>query len=372
MLSNFLIEERDKILAICAEKLMRLRADKRSSEEMELGLPVFYDELIEVLRADEVEERGTDDISFIHKESAVRRGIESSRLGYTISQVVQGYGALCQAITQYLEDHNQPISNREFNRLNLCLDTAIAQAVSSFDVAEKETLEQGEVQRLGFLAHELRNALSNAVMAYRMIKSGRIGIGGNTGQILEDSHACMTEIIDRSLAEVRLRNEPIVSLQSCRVIHLLSEIEITASSEANDKSINIHVEGDPDLVVYVDRHLILSAISNLVQNAIKFTKQRGIVWIRCRTQENRAIIEVEDQCGGLPEGKAEELFQPFSQKDENRSGLGLGLTIARRSVALNGGMLTVRNIAQQGCVFTIDLPCAPALFKATSDVAPIH
>ena len=77
------------------------------------------------------------------------------------------------------------------------------------------------------------------------------------------------------------------------------------------------------------------------------------------TAPGRVQIEVEDECGGLPPGEAEDLFRPFEQRDTNRSGLGLGLAIARESVETNGGLIHARNLPGKGCVFTIDLPLLP-------------
>jgi len=63
-----------------------------------------------------------------------------------------------------------------------------------------------------------------------------------------------------------------------------------------------------------------------------------------------------DHCGGLPPGAIEKIFLPFTQNGEDRSGLGLGLAICRRSVEANNGTLQVRDIPGSGCVFTIELP----------------
>jgi len=71
---------------------------------------------------------------------------------------------------------------------------------------------------------------------------------------------------------------------------------------------------------------------------------------------DRILIDVEDHCGGLPAGSAEGMFQPFTQSGKDRSGLGLGLAICRRSVEANHGILRVRDVPGSGCVFTIDLP----------------
>ena len=139
---------------------------------------------------------------------------------------------------------------------------------------------------------------------------------------------------------------------------MVSEVEVTASVEASAKSIEVRIDVAPELEVFVDRHLILSALSNLVQNAIKFTQPGGIIWISCKAIGGRVLLEVEDQCGGLPPGKTNELFQPFSQMGTDKSGLGLGLTISRRAVELNKGTLSVRNVPHIGCVFSIDLPCS--------------
>ncbi|MBX7137659.1 MAG: HAMP domain-containing histidine kinase [Oligoflexia bacterium] len=359
MLHEFLAQERDGILALCARKLALLADARASSSEMEKGLPVFYDELIEVLRADE---EGAHDPSAsqsvsIHRPSAIRRGKESLRLGYTISQVVHGYGALCQAVTEYVgENGGEPVYIREFNRLNFCLDIAIAEAVTEFNRLERENVSIEEIKRLGFLVHELRNSLNVAVMAHRMIKSGRVGASGNTNQILEDALERMREIIDRSMSEVRLHSDPTVDLQRCRILHLISATEITAQYAAREKSIHLELEISPELEVLADPHLIISALSNIVQNAIKFTKPSGTVRIRSSAQGGRVLIEVMDQCGGLPQGQIEDLFKPYTQKGADKPGLGLGLTIASRAVELCGGSLSARDLPGEGCVFQISLP----------------
>ena len=68
------------------------------------------------------------------------------------------------------------------------------------------------------------------------------------------------------------------------------------------------------------------------------------------------MIDVKDNCGGLQPGAAEQMFKPFTQRNEDKSGVGLGLSIAKRGVEANGGILSVRDLPGVGCVFTIDLP----------------
>ena len=108
----------------------------------------------------------------------------------------------------------------------------------------------------------------------------------------------------------------------------------------------------------MDRQLLVAALANIIQNALKFTWPKGQIVLRTDTvsAHGRVLIEVEDECGGLPPGATENLFRPFEQRDTNRTGLGLGLVIARESVEINGGTLSARSLTGRGCIFTIDLP----------------
>jgi signal transduction histidine kinase len=152
----------------------------------------------------------------------------------------------------------------------------------------------------------------------------------------------------------------------------IDELEVSAQMEAEGHGVNLAVSPvSADIVVDVDRQLLASAVSNLLQNAFKFTKPEGTVSLVTQATKDRVSIEVSDECGGLPAGKEEELFRPFTRGSSDRSGLGLGLSIALSATRANSGELYVRNIPGKGCVFTIDLPRQPAspspLFRVLPD-----
>jgi signal transduction histidine kinase len=113
---------------------------------------------------------------------------------------------------------------------------------------------------------------------------------------------------------------------------------------------------DAQIVVYADRQLLSSAVSNLLQNAFKFSRAHASISLVTRVAADRVLIEVTDECGGLPPGKAEEMFRPFVRRSANTSGLGLGLSIARNAVRASSGGIRVRDLPGTGCVFTVDLP----------------
>jgi hypothetical protein len=150
------------------------------------------------------------------------------------------------------------------------------------------------------------------------------------------------------------------------VSDFIDEIEVGATCEANTAGIALTImRGEDGAEVEVDHHILASAVGNLLQNALKFTRDGRGVTLRTRATAGQVFIEVEDACGGLPPGGAEALFRPYEQRGVDRSGLGLGLAISRRGVEASGGEIHVRDLPGRGCVFTIDLPRAAPLADAT-------
>jgi hypothetical protein len=105
-----------------------------------------------------------------------------------------------------------------------------------------------------------------------------------------------------------------------------------------------------------DPRLLRSALSNLIRNAIKFSKPGGTIWLRGKEAQGRVLLEVEDECGGLPKGEVQKLFDPFVQAGQDRSGFGLGLAIAKQAVEAHDGSIRVHDLPGRGCVFVLDLP----------------
>jgi hypothetical protein len=169
----------------------------------------------------------------------------------------------------------------------------------------------------------------------------------------------MRVLIDRTLAEVRLEAE-IQKSERVSVAELIEEIEIVATIEAKEHNIQLSVDAGPyGVAVEGDQQILASVVANLVQNAFKFTRPRGHITVRAHATDERVLIDVEDECGGLPPGKAEDLFRPFEQRSVDKTGLGLGLSISLRGVQASGGEIHVRDMPGSGCIFTVDLPRAP-------------
>lgn len=350
MLQEFLTTNRAEILERARVRVASRTAPQPTHEELTNGIPLFLDELIATLG------RGQDRSTAINRDASLH-GEARQKSGFTVAQVVRDYGDLCQVVTQLAIELEAPIETEDFKTLNGCLDDAIAQSVTEFTRDRERSLSDNEIQRLGFLAHEMRNYLSAATLSYDILKKGIVGIGGNTGAVLGRSLAGLRELVDRTLAQVRLdagidHSEPI------EIASFLEEVEAAASIAAMERRLSFSIERGPaGVIVEGDRQLLGSAMSNLLHNAFKFTHDNGHVRIGTVATPERVEIEVEDQCGGLLRpAQLEGLFEDYQQSDRDKSGLGLGLAISKRAVESMGGVLRARNRAGIGCVFTIELP----------------
>jgi signal transduction histidine kinase len=242
---------------------------------------------------------------------------------------------------------------------NRCLDDAVAEAVTEYSRQRERSIAQGETERLGVLTHELRNQLYAAILTFDTLEAGQVGVNGSTGGVLGRSQNRVDELDTRPLAMVRLES-PSRKRERVSVSELLEEVEIDAAPEAHARGVELRVTPAPaGADIEVDRHILAAAVANLLQNAFKFSRPGSQVSLRVQATVDRVLIEVEDQCSGLPSGKIEELFQPFSQRGVDRSGMSLGLSISQRGVEANDGEIRARDLPGAGCVFTIDLPRMP-------------
>ena len=352
MLLELLKEHKQSILTRSQARIVANVRLHVTEADLVHGLPIFLDQLVQTLEKEEGPQRGEPQGI---AEGAARYGKDLLRLGFTLSQVVFTYGAICNVITALAEEVGARIETRDFHILNHCLDVAMAEAVQGFQDKRDDDTTRQEVEHLGRLAHELRNELGSSVLAFELIKKGVVGGTGRTGGVLERSLSRMQRLIDRSLAEVRLRSGLPLEVKELRVADLFDEVTTTATLEAERRGLVLTTAIDDGLAVEADPQLMLSALANLVQNAIKFTREGGTIALRGRRQADRVLLEVEDQCGGL-KASLEELLRPFRQAGSDRTGLGLGLAIAYQATRANRGDLRVSNSPGKGCSFVIDLP----------------
>lgn len=356
MLQEFIEIHRDEIIERCRAKVATRSVPPPTEAEINHGVPLFLDQLVAALRS------GGAKLNPEIAKSAVLHGHDLLLRGFTVSQVVHDYGDVCQSITDLALEMNAPISTDDFRTLNRCLDDAIAGAVTEFGRGRNQSTLDGEAarggERLGFLAHELRNLMNTAIIAFEVLKKGDVGVAGSTGRVLHRSLIGARDLIGRSLAEARL-TQGIENREQFLVSDFIEELTPTATMEADARGINFTVMPvENGVAIEADRQVLAAVVGNVLQNAFKFTRPRTAVTLRVGASAERVLIEIEDECGGLPGADANVLFRPFEQRSTDRTGLGLGLAFSRWGVEANGGRIDARNLPGKGCVFIIDLPRA--------------
>jgi len=356
MLHEFIAINRDEIIRRCRAKVAARSVPPPTEVEIDHGVPVFLDQLKNALRLGVVT---SPEIG----RSAIKHGHDLLLQGFTVSQVVHDYGDVCQAITELALELDVPISTDDFRTLNRCLDDAIAGAVTEYGRERNQSTLAGETargnERAGFLAHELRNLLNTAIVAFEVLQTGNVGVGGSTARVVHRSLLGARSLIGQSLAEVRLTHG-VQNRERFLVAGFIAELVPAAALEANARGVTLAVmpvENEP--AIEADQQTLAAVVRNLLQNAFKFTRPHSTVTLRVGASAERVLIEVEDQCGGLPSATINELFRPFEQRSADRTGAGLGLAFSRLGVEANGGRIYARSLPDRGCVFTVDLPRLP-------------
>jgi hypothetical protein len=304
-------------------------------------MPAFVDELIQALYPAAVPLPPA-------AAGAEQHGEQRLGLGFDVAEVVREYGMLHECILEIAAEARLAINRRDQLLLVKWLNAGIANAVSQYVKERDLELQRQSSEHLGFIAHELRNPLGSARLAFERLRRKELA-ESRTADMLDRGLRRTSEMIDSVLSQASLKMGVAPRLAPVALRPFLQEIEADAGAEAVNKGIEVKVSA-PDF------RLLRSAVSNLLHNALKFSHEQSTVVVSAGHAEGRVTIEVTDACGGLPPGKVEELFTPLVQRGHDRTGFGLGLGIALQAAEAHNGTIKVRDIPGKGCAFIVDLP----------------
>ena len=287
-------------------------------------------------------------------DAGARMGSEQAAASLPVSLLPREIGALSDALGSVSEADGVHFDPQEYHTVNVIFDGAMQSAIEGFQKATPPESSQ-PVDALGpYFAHELRNAMGSAKLALHAIQSGELGINSGTGRVLLRSFDRVESLAERALFASRVSSGalqrapiPVEDLVWNAVFGLGAPI-------AQRVAVNV----DPTLVFDVDHTAMTSVLDNLLRNAAKYSPERSPIDVRAYPDDEDVVIEVADQCGGIPEGLVEKLFVPFERGAVGR-GTGLGLPIVRAAVEAHGGRITVQNRPGIGCVFAVRIPVHP-------------
>jgi len=391
MLGAFVSTNREEIIAGCTFRNGGLRFD-RDGSPLHFGVPLFLDELVAVLGA-----READHSALI--STARQHAAELWHNQMTVAQVVRDYGSVCQTISELATERDLVILPAEFKTLNLCLDDAIAEAVTEFgrlqEEAGNERLDQLTADRMasvGMLAagivHEINNPLTAVIanLALAIDHAAELDEGK-----LQHTQALKDELRDSLSAAERIRhvvrNVRVFSACSGQKRHLVELEPILesslrlASNELRHRARLIRdyaaelrpVEADASQLGQVFLNLLVNAAQS-IEEGHAATNEISVVM---RMMGELVVVEIRDSGVGMPAEVLPRLFTPFFTTTEAAVGTGLGLSICHRIVTELGGSISVESTPGRGSVFRVSLPAAKAgplgrAAEAEETAAPSH
>ena len=356
-LHEFLQSQQDAIIDRWKADVLRTSAPLAvSSLELVDHMPQFLREVIAALR----EAAGLAPINVVTdaRVTAAEHGAQRLRLGFSLDAVVREYGALRDAMVASALASGAEISFAELQVIFNCVIPGIAGAVSEYALQRDAELARQANEHFAFVAHELRNPLSSAMMAFHLLKEReQLPSGARTMLALERGLERSIELIDKTLQIARMASGVELNREWTTLAQIFEDVEMSAASEAQSKEIGLRVVLDePAARLHIDVRLVRSALGNLLRNAVKYTSAGGHVELHGRLSGGHALIEISDTCGGMPPEKIEAAFAPFVRLNQKESGYGLGLAIAKQAVEAHGGTIRVQNAPGKGCTFSVELP----------------
>ena len=222
--------------------------------------------------------------------------------------------------------------------------------------AEAERAAAARDEVLSVVAHDLRNPLNTVQLACAALSEPDL-LARNVLLIqraIKQMHGLIDDLMDASsIRASRLR----VSKTDFDAVQLLHDVAENFEADAAERSIELSVEADGALAVHGDQRRISQALSNLVNNALKFTDRNGSVTLRLRADALHVTFEVADTGRGIAPQDVDKVFDRAWQSDETAHlGSGMGLYIAKGVVEAHAGEIKVVSVLGQGSIFTFFIP----------------
>jgi signal transduction histidine kinase len=233
------------------------------------------------------------------------------------------------------------------------------------DLSEKMALEELRDDLMSMVVHDLRSPLGNIISSLDLLQSAPADdqeMADSLVTIAVRSAERLSRLVDSLLdlrrmeaGEYELERRP-VALEP-----LLREAAEQVQPLAAAKAIRLRPSTAPGLPdAAADADLIRRVIVNLLDNALKYTPQGGLVTISAKRTQNMLTVRVRDTGPGIPEGEQQRIFEKFTrvQRTSAPKGLGLGLAFCKLAVEAHGGQIWVENSARRGAAFSFTLPLA--------------
>jgi two-component system sensor histidine kinase SenX3 len=243
-------------------------------------------------------------------------------------------------------------------------------AIEAADVTEAHRVARVRRDFVANVSHELKTpvgalqllgeALQDALSGDDDTAADLEAVGRFAERIRHES-ARLGRLVSELLELSRLQGaEPLPQREPCSVDRIIAEVVDRSRTAANAKDIEVRVLGDRGLSVYGTESQLVTAVTNLVENAITYSPESTTVEVTVSDDEPAVLIAVRDEGIGIEPGDLDRIFERFYRADRARSratgGTGLGLAIVKHIATNHGGRVEVASTVGRGSTFTLRLP----------------
>jgi two-component system, OmpR family, sensor histidine kinase SenX3 len=241
------------------------------------------------------------------------------------------------------------------------------------DVSERRRLEAVRRDFVANVSHELKTPVAAVgLLAETMAGEDDPTTVRRLAERIQDEAFRVAKIIDDLLDLSRLEAEEAVRHEPVRVAEVVAAAAAQIEPAATLRSVRLEVVAAPrSWTVHGDRRQLVSALANLLENAVKYSDDGCAVEVRARTDGAAIEVSVRDTGIGIPSRDLGRIFERFYRVDRGRGrdtgGTGLGLSIVRHVASNHGGEVLVESVEGEGSTFTLRLPAAPGPVGLVAD-----
>ena len=233
-----------------------------------------------------------------------------------------------------------------------------------YDITQIERLERVRQEFLSNISHELRTPLTSILAFVETLEDGAIKDEENNQRFLkvirknaQRMHRLIDDILELSTIE---SGKITLELKRINLNQLIEEVFTNLSGKAKERRIKLKNEIPQGAFVFADAVRLEQMLTNLIDNAVKFNAEKGLVIVGFEEKNEKNIISVSDTGEGISSEHLQRIFERFYRTDRARSreigGTGLGLAIVKHLARIHGGEVSVASTLGRGSTFSIELP----------------
>ena len=238
---------------------------------------------------------------------------------------------------------------------------SIGTVLLAFDITEREYAERNRREFTANVSHELKTPLQGIIGSAELIENGMVQ-PQDVPRFVEHIHseaARMVTLIGDIIRLSQLDEGDVMPREDVDVLAAAKEAVLNLSDEAAKRGITMTVDGTPAIVHGV-RRLISEIAFNLCENAVKYNRDGGSVFVKVETEGENAVLTVQDTGIGIPDADQSRVFERFYRVDKSHSkasgGTGLGLSIVKHAVMYHHGKVELRSATGEGTCVRAVLP----------------